>query len=146
MTASYLRAVLAKDSAEALRVVDGELEVAGFEVCFLAANIQTAKRVEALQSQPSSLLGLSASLRFHLPGLRAAVVSARSVAPLLPIVVGGGLLESEPGLADDLGVQAFGASADVLARTCRQLLGLDVQDPPLLAGPRARFDGEPESV
>ena len=111
------------------------LEMAGFDVRFLGANVPTAKLVEALQSQPPSLLGLSASLRFHLTGLRAAIAAARTVAPLLPIVVGGGLLESTPGLAHDLGVQAFGASAPELAQTCRQLLGLDAQAP-----------GEPESA
>jgi hypothetical protein len=92
------------------------------------------------------LLGLSASLGFHLTGLRAAVAAARTVAPLLPIVVGGRLLESMPGLAGELGVQAFGASADQLARTCRLLLGLDADFDPTLAHSRPRVDGAPESA
>lgn len=100
------------------------LEMAGFDVRFLGANVLPAKLVEALARQTPSLLGLSASLHFHLPGLREAIAAARTVAPLLPIVVGGGLLQAAPGLADELGVEAFGASADELASTCRQLLGL----------------------
>ncbi|MEY4512948.1 MAG: hypothetical protein RLZZ450_5070 [Pseudomonadota bacterium] len=103
------------------------LEMAGFDVRFLGANVPTAKLVAALESRPVSLLGLSASIRFHLTGLRAAVHAARTVAPLLPIVVGGRLLESTPGLAEELGVQAFGASADQLAQACRQLLGLGTE-------------------
>lgn len=105
------------------------LEMAGFEVRFLGANVSTTKLLAALESRPVSLLGLSASLRFQLPGLRAAVAAARTVAPLLPIVVGGRLLESTPGLAEELGVQAFGASADRLAQACRLLLGLDAEVP-----------------
>jgi len=105
------------------------LEMAGFEVRFLGANVSTTALVEALESRPVSLLGLSASLQFHLNGLRRAVAAVRTVAPLLPIVVGGRLLESMPGLAQELGVQAFGASADQLAQACRLLLGLDPELP-----------------
>lgn len=105
------------------------LEMAGFEVRFLGANVSAPRLVEALERQPVNLLGLSASLRFHLQGLRSAVAAARTVAPLLPIVVGGQLLESTPGLAEELGVQAFGASADQLAHACRLLLGLGTELP-----------------
>lgn len=122
------------------------LEMAGFEVRFLGANVSTPKLVEALQKQPVSLLGLSASLRFHLKGLRAAVAAARTVAPLLPIVVGGQLLESTPGLAEELGVQAFGASADQLALACRSLLGLGAELDSWFAHPKARVVEAPESA
>jgi len=101
------------------------LEMAGFDVRFLGANVQPAKLIEALQGHLPTLLALSASLHFHLSGLRAAIAAARTVAPLLPIVVGGALLQTAPRLADELGVKAFGARADELAFTCRQLLGLE---------------------
>lgn len=99
------------------------LEMAGFDVCFLGANVSPAALVVALERELPDLLGLSAMMHFHARALRAAVHAARSVAPLLPIVVGGGLVEAHPSLRDELGLHTTGLSADELARACRELLG-----------------------
>lgn len=107
------------------------LEMAGFDVHFLGADVPTSRLVAEVERARPDLLGLSATLAFHLPALRVTLEAVRTVAPLLPIAVGGGLLESSPGVAAELGVQAFGASAEELARSCRSLL--DVK--PRSAGP-----------
>jgi MerR family transcriptional regulator, light-induced transcriptional regulator len=98
------------------------LEMAGFQVQFMGANVATERLVEVVQQERPHLLGLSATMSFHLPALRATIAAVRAVSPKLPIVVGGGLLESTHGLGDSLGVEAFGRSAEELARTCVTLL------------------------
>ncbi|MCU0680679.1 MAG: cobalamin-dependent protein [Polyangiaceae bacterium] len=99
------------------------LEMAGFEVRFLGANVATAALGRALGEGPVDVLGLSASMSFHEPALRAAVREARRVkGEGLPILVGGGLVRWAPGLREELGVEAFGESADTLVERCRRRL------------------------
>jgi methanogenic corrinoid protein MtbC1 len=98
------------------------LEMAGFEVRFLGANVPVDKLLASLREQLPHLLGLSATMHFHQPALRATVAAVREAYPQLPIAVGGGLLESSPRLADELGVLAYGESAEALADKCRKLL------------------------
>jgi len=99
------------------------LEMAGFDVTFLGPNIPPPQLLAAIEEHRPSLLGLSATMHFHIPALRAAVAAVRTVAPLLPIILGGGLLEAMPELGDELGVQGSGTSADELARLCSGLMG-----------------------
>jgi MerR family transcriptional regulator, light-induced transcriptional regulator len=103
------------------------LEMVGFDVRFLGADVSLQTLLEAIEQDRPALLGLSATLAFHLPALQDVIAKVRTVAPLLPIVVGGGGLEAAPGLAHQLGVQAFGTSAEVLAQTCRDLLEESMQ-------------------
>jgi len=97
------------------------LEMAGFEVRFLGANVPVARLVEAMREEAPQLLGLSATMHFHLPALREAIGAVRSVAPMLPIVVGGGLCEAVPSLEAELDVQGAGCNAEELAARCREL-------------------------
>jgi MerR family transcriptional regulator, light-induced transcriptional regulator len=99
------------------------LEMAGFEVRFLGANVPTATLGRALGEGPVDVLGLSASMPFHEPALRAAVREARRLkGEGLPILVGGGLVRWAPGLREELGVEAFGENADELVEQCRRRL------------------------
>lgn len=99
------------------------LEMAGFDVRFLGANVSTEALGRALAEGQIDVLGLSASMSFHEPALVAAVRAARRVAgERLPVLVGGGLVRWAPGLRESLGVEAFGASADRLVEQCRQRL------------------------
>lgn len=98
------------------------LEVHGFDVRFLGADVSNAALIAAIEAERPDLLGLSVTMSFHLGSLRETIRAVRTVAPTLPIAVGGGLLERMPGLADELGVQASGTSADELARACLRLL------------------------
>jgi MerR family transcriptional regulator, light-induced transcriptional regulator len=98
------------------------LEVVGFDVRFLGADVSCDRLRSALDAERPDLLGLSATIHSHLPALRQAVQTARALFPTLPIVVGGGIFERRAGLASELGVQASGSSADELADTCRRLL------------------------
>lgn len=104
------------------------LEMAGFEVQFLGASVANERLVAAITDEQPALLGLSATMHFHAPALREAVKAARTVAPLLPIVVGGGICEAMPSLERELDVQAAGGSAEELAALCRKLAGCEEVD------------------
>jgi methanogenic corrinoid protein MtbC1 len=98
------------------------LEMAGFDVRFMGANVSSESLVGAIRDDPPDLLGLSATMPFHLPALEKAVAEARTVAPLLPVIVGGAFIDSIPGLQERLGVQACGTDAEALVSQCRALL------------------------
>jgi methanogenic corrinoid protein MtbC1 len=98
------------------------LEMAGFDVRFLGANVPHALLVQAVREHVPDLLGLSATMPFHWPALEQAVSEVRTVAPVLPIIVGGAFVESTPGLSERLGVQACGADAEALVTQVRALL------------------------
>jgi MerR family transcriptional regulator, light-induced transcriptional regulator len=135
---SHLYAHLPRPTANGRRVlvacVEGEqhdlgarmgadfLEMSGFEVRFLGADVACDRLRDAVAEDSPDLLGLSATMPFHLPALEQAVADVRTVAPDLPIVVGGGLVEAVPGLAERLAVQACGVDAEALVRQCRALL------------------------
>lgn len=97
------------------------LESSGFDVRFLAANVAASTLAQELADYRPHLLGLSATMHFHEPALRAAVATARSVSPDLPIFVGGGMLELAPGLARELQLAVLGSGSEDLADTCRRL-------------------------
>ena len=99
------------------------LESAGFAVHFLGANVPRERLLDAIERERPDLLGLSATMLFHFPAVRDTVAAVRDRFPTLPILVGGGLLESAPELARELDVQAFGRAADELARLGSELLG-----------------------
>ncbi len=98
------------------------LEMAGFSVRFLGADVDHATLIDVVRADPPDLLGLSATMPFHLPALAKAVAEVRTVAPALPIVVGGAFLDATPGLSERLGVQACGSDAESLVCQVRALL------------------------
>jgi MerR family transcriptional regulator, light-induced transcriptional regulator len=98
------------------------LEMAGFDVHFLGAHVRHDVLREAVRAHPPDLLGLSATMPFHWPALEKAVAEVRTVAPLLPIIVGGAFLDQTPGLSQRLGVQACGTDAEALVSQVRSLL------------------------
>ena len=97
------------------------LEMAGFNVRFLGANVPLTKLEEAVGAGGDvDVLGLSASMTFHVPALERAVRAVRRLkGDEFPIVVGGNLVTWAPRLGDELGVKAFGACADELVSRCR---------------------------
>lgn len=98
------------------------LEMSGFDVRFLGADVKTKVLCEVLYSDPPDLLGLSATMPFHFPALERAVAEVRTVAPVLPVIVGGPMVDAMPGLMQRLGVQGCGADAESLVSQCRALL------------------------
>jgi methanogenic corrinoid protein MtbC1 len=100
------------------------LEMAGFEVRFLGANVPTRSLLSMVERERPDVVGLSAAMSFHLPALRAAVEGVRALrGEEFPIIVGGHVLEWSPALSRELGVQALGTCADRLVKGCREYLG-----------------------
>ena len=104
------------------RMASDFLEMSGFDVEFLGANVPTDSLVRWVEEARPDLLCLSATMSFHLPALQEAIERVRAVAPALPIAVGGHAFEWARGLEDRLGVTFYGKDARALvAGACREL-------------------------
>ena len=105
------------------RLVADALELAGFEVRYLGANVPTPSLVSLVEAERPALVALSVTLGFHLPALREAVAAIRAVpgpAPLL--AVGGGA--APPELARKLGADVTASSGVELAQEALRRLGV----------------------
>ncbi|HEU4412403.1 MAG TPA: cobalamin-dependent protein [Polyangiaceae bacterium] len=97
------------------------LEMAGFEVRFLGANVPVDAIV--LEAASADLLGLSASMLSHAPALTATVKAVRQAkGGGFPVVVGGNLVNWAPELGAALKVAAVGTCAAELVARCRSRL------------------------
>lgn len=104
------------------RMASDFLEMAGFDVRFLGANVPTAHLVRMVREQTPDLLALSVSMTYHLPALRTALEQVRAAAPRLPIAVGGLAFTWAPGLERELGASFHGKDArELVASACRTL-------------------------
>lgn len=106
------------------RLVADYLEMDGFPVRYLGANVPTESLCRALVEAPPDLLALSVTMSFNVAGLRAAVAAVRERLPGLKIAAGGHALAWAPELADQLGViVAFGGPGAIIAALAQQLGG-----------------------
>ncbi|MDY7226353.1 cobalamin B12-binding domain-containing protein [Hyalangium rubrum] len=104
------------------RMASDFLEMAGFDVRFLGANVPTDHLVRMVREQRPDLLALSVSMTYHLPALRLAVAAVHAVAPRLPIAVGGLAFTWAPGLEKELDISFHGRDArELVASACRTL-------------------------
>jgi MerR family transcriptional regulator, light-induced transcriptional regulator len=104
------------------RIASDFLEMSGFDVEFLGANVPTDSLVRWVEEARPDLLCLSATMSFHLPALQEAIEQVRAVAPTLPIAVGGHAFEWARGLEERLDVTFYGKDARALvAGACREL-------------------------
>lgn len=98
------------------------LEMAGFDVRFLGANVPSHHLVRMVREQTPDLLALSVTMTYHLPALRDAVAVVREAVPHLPIAVGGLAFSWVPGLEKELDVAFFGKDArELVASACKTL-------------------------
>jgi methanogenic corrinoid protein MtbC1 len=104
------------------RIASDFLEMAGFDVEFLGANVPTDSLVKWVEDARPDLLCLSATMSFHLPALTEAIERVRTLLPALPIAVGGHAFEWARGLEQRLGVTFYGKDAKALvAGACQEL-------------------------
>ncbi len=98
------------------------LEMAGFDVRFLGADVPTRSLLEMIDTVRPDVLGLSVAMSFNIPSLERTVAAVRSAhGRELPILVGGHVAAWVPGLRERLDIQAMGMSADELVEGCRGL-------------------------
>jgi methanogenic corrinoid protein MtbC1 len=108
------------------RLVADALDLAGFDVRYLGANVPTASLVDLLCREPPDLLALSVTMGFNAPGLRAAVQQVRAWAPVhCPIISGGAACAWIKGLAQELRVAGTAENALDAVRLAQRLLGVE---------------------
>lgn len=99
------------------------LEMAGFDVRLLGANVPLKSLLQMVTEVRPHVVGLSASLTYHVPALELAVRGLREL-PIAPfnVVVGGHVLEVEPDLGERLGVDVVGTDAGAMVAHVRRIL------------------------
>ena len=78
------------------------LEVNGFDVLFAGATVPSRDLVELCRRAAPQLVGLSVTMSFNVPNLRALVAELREGFPELPIAAGGQAFRWHEGLASEL--------------------------------------------
>jgi methanogenic corrinoid protein MtbC1 len=106
------------------RLAADTLELAGFRVLFLGANVPTDHLLPLLAREQPDLLALSIAMTFHLPALKAAVARVRVQQPAMPILVGGHACAWLRDPVGETGADGSGRDAAALLATARQLLGV----------------------
>lgn len=107
------------------RLVADALDLEGFDVRYLGANVPTPSLVDLICRERPDLLALSVTMGFNAPGLRAAVQQVRAWAPTAcPIVCGGAACSWIKGLGEELRVSGTAQDAVEAVRLAQRLLGL----------------------
>jgi len=105
------------------RMVADFLELEGFDVRYLGADVPHDALVKMIADQRPDLIGLSVTMSFNVPSLRTAVARVRA-AIACPIFIGGHATRWSPNLAVELGVATAGMAPAEVVATARRLVGL----------------------
>lgn len=107
------------------RLVADFLEMEGFLVHFLGANVPTDSLVSMVRTERPNLVVLSSATTLHIAQLRSAVSRVRLVGgDALPIAVGGGICAWVHDLGDIPGVRCAGDDLHDLVATAKRLTGV----------------------
>ena len=100
------------------------LEMEGFDVRFLGANVPRESLVALVVETSPDVVGLSVAMTFNIPELEATVEAIRAALDPAPtILVGGHVVEESPEIADRLGLCILGSNAEHLVVRCKEKLG-----------------------
>lgn len=111
------------------RLVADALDLAGFDVRYLGANVPTVSLVDLMCKEPPDLLALSVTMSFNAPALRAAVQQVRAWAQgSCPIITGGAACSWIEGLGQELRVSGTAEDAVEAVQLAQRLLGLPVAE------------------
>jgi methanogenic corrinoid protein MtbC1 len=101
------------------------LELAGFEVRFLGADVPTESLLKLIAALKPDLVALSVTMPFNIPSLRTAVAQLREQSGgKVPIAVGGYACTWARSLAAQVGADATGTDADALLEAATALLAV----------------------
>lgn len=104
------------------RLVADALDMAGFDVHFLGANVPTDSLIALVAAQRPDLVALSVTMAFNAAALRATAERLRAeVQPPVPIAVGGGACDWVEGLARDVGADLTACDAAELTAVATAL-------------------------
>lgn len=105
------------------RLVSDALDLAGFTVKHLGANVPTESLLSIIEAEQPDLLALSVTMSFNTPALRDAVAQVRRATQgRLPIIVGGHACRWGKGLPGELGVDGTAADAAEVVALAQQVL------------------------
>lgn len=105
------------------RLAADYLELDGFEVRFLGANVPHEDLGAIVRDEAPDVVGLSVTMSFNMAALREAITRLR-VITAAPIFVGGHAIELSRASAEALGVEVAGKAPDDLLATARRLAGV----------------------
>jgi methanogenic corrinoid protein MtbC1 len=107
------------------RLVADVLEMEGYEVRYLGADVPTETLVALARDDAPDVLALSATSTESLPALRAAVRGVRAVNDTLLLAAGGQLFGTRPGLQRELGITLYAPDPGALAVRLQRVFGSD---------------------
>ena len=106
------------------RLVADYLDLGGFDVLYLGANVPTDHLVAMVRDTLPDMLALSVTMSFNVPALRHALDRIRAAAPDLPVLIGGHALEWEEDLATRHGVATCAPHPAALVEAAMRLTGI----------------------
>lgn len=95
------------------RMVADMLELEGFDVRYLGANVPHKDLVSIIEREQPDVIGLSVTMTFNVPSLRIAIERVQATTNA-PVFIGGHATTWDPALADGLRVVVANTRADVL--------------------------------
>jgi methanogenic corrinoid protein MtbC1 len=104
------------------RLVADFLDLGGFDVRYLGANVPHDHLVKMLVEEAPDLLALSVTMSYNARSLREAVERVRATCRDLPILVGGHALRWEPRLAIEAGVETCESDQATVVKTAHRLV------------------------
>lgn len=107
------------------RLVADFLDLAGFDVRYLGADVPHDDLVRMIEAEQPDLIGLSVTMSFNVPAARTAVARVQAASDR-PIFIGGHATRWSPGLSRELGVASAGTTPAEVVATARDLVGLGV--------------------
>jgi methanogenic corrinoid protein MtbC1 len=105
------------------RIVADFLELDGFDVRYLGADVPHDDLIRMLAAEQPDVIGLSVTMTFNVSSLRIAVARTRAALDR-PIFIGGHATRWSPGLASELGVEHAGAVPSEVIALARRLAGV----------------------
>jgi methanogenic corrinoid protein MtbC1 len=104
------------------RIAADFLEMAGFDVRLLGANVPAVSLGERVEKERPDLVALSATMTFHLPAIERAIAAVRgTTVARIPVLIGGRAFAWARGAAAKLDAQGFGSDADTLVAEALRL-------------------------
>lgn len=109
------------------RLAADALDLAGYDVRFLGADVPTEALVSMVRRERPDLVALSATMSFNLRSLRATVARLRDAfGDVLPILIGGLACHTLEDPADELGASGFARDTRDLIEVVGRLLSVPV--------------------
>lgn len=106
------------------RLVADGLDLAGFEVRYLGANVPTESLIESVHKERPDLVALSATMAFNLPALQSCVRRLRMNVGPLPIMVGGAACAADLATPSELDADATATEVAEVITLAEKLTGL----------------------